>query len=392
MSPVQIVGGAVLTPRGFEQQSITLKGDTIAAVGENDRDVPTVVDATGLIVAPGFVDIQINGAFGQDFVSDPASIWGVGSRLVEHGVTSFLPTIITSPREASQAALSALRARPVGYAGAEPLGLHIEGPMLSRARPGTHPVEHLVLPDASVIDGWSRAAGVAMVTIAPELPGASEVIADLAALGVVIAAGHTNADAAQTLAAKALGVRAVTHLFNAMAPFKHREPNLAGVALTDPELIAGLIVDGIHVDPVAVALAWSAKGPSGIALVTDAVAAMGEPDGNHQLGGQGIHAGTTGVRNSRGDLAGSNLTMDRAVRNLVEYTGCEPADALRSASETPARLLNEPRLGSIIPGATADLVVLDRDLHVQITVRAGVLLHIEPSARDRVAPQLKEGR
>lgn len=140
-----------------------------------------------------------------------------------------------------------------------------------------------------------------------------------------------------------------------MAPFRHRAPNLVGFALSDPDLVAGIIVDGIHVDPVAVDLAWRSKGPSGIALVTDAVAAMGELDGPHELGGQAITSGSGGVRNDRGDLAGSKLTMDQAVRNLVEYTGCQRHEALRSASETPATLIDEPLLETISPGATAEI-------------------------------------
>jgi N-acetylglucosamine-6-phosphate deacetylase len=388
MTKFQIGGGRVLVGDELQSAAVTINGNMIGSV--TAANVRNDIDATDLIVSPGFVDLQINGGFGIDLLTDPTGMWELGAQLLRTGVTAFLPTIITSPRLVSQAAIEALRLRPESYRGAEPLGLHFEGPMLNPDRHGAHPVEHLVAPQLSVIDNWSPENGVTMVTIAPELPGAMPVIAELINRGVVVAAGHTNATSAEALAAVEAGVSAVTHLFNAMAPLVHRQPNLVGVTLTEPNLVAGLIVDGVHVDPIVVAAAWNAKGPSGIALVTDAVAAMGQPPGDYQFAGRQSTAGESGVRNSDGTLAGSALMMDQAVRNLVEFTGCDIPEALLAASRTPAQLVEDHKRGRIKPDANADLVLLDEDLHVQMTIRGGRIAHIAEGAHDRVAPHLKD--
>lgn len=372
----------------LEAGAVTMTDDTIGTVTAAQDQ--TDINATGLIVSPGFVDAQINGGFGTDLLSDPTAMWQLGQELPSTGVTAFLPTIITCPPAGQRAALDALRDRPDSYFGAEPLGLHLEGPMLNPGRPGAHPVEHIVGPSASVIDGWSRANGVIMVTIAPELAGAVPVIIELVKRGVVVVAGHTNASSADARGAIEAGVSGVSHLFNAMAPLGHRHPNLVGVTLAERELIAGLIVDGVHVDPVVVAAAWNAKGPDGIALVTDAVAAMGSPHGVYEFAGRPSAADESGVRHNDGTLAGSALTMDRAVRNLVDFTGCEPQQALVAATSTPARLIGDKKRGRIEPGANADLVLLDAKLQVQITIRAGRIVYVAEDARERVAPHVKE--
>ncbi|MCU1499174.1 MAG: nagA, partial [Acidimicrobiales bacterium] len=211
-----------------------------------------------------------------------------------------------------------------------------------------------------------------LVTLAPELPGGLELVREMAGRGVVVSIGHSDADAATAEAAIEAGATWVTHLFNAMAPLGHRDPNLVGIALTDPRLHVGLIADGIHVSPTVVDLTWRATGAR-LTLVTDAVAALGRPPGRERIGKTEIVVTERDVRLADGTLAGSKLSLDEAVRNLVAMTGCSPADALRAASTAPATLLMDDARGVIAGGARADLVVLTPDLEVVATLVAGEL-------------------
>jgi N-acetylglucosamine-6-phosphate deacetylase len=364
MTDVAIVGGSV---------DVLVRDGVVVEVGPSVTVPPgaSVVDASGLLVAPGFIDLQLNGAHAIDLTEEPERLWEVAASLPRYGVTAFLPTIVTSPRDVPGRALATLARRPDGFTGAEPLGLHFEGPMLNPDRRGAHPSSLLRSPSPSVIWGWSRSAGVAMVTLAPELPGALEVIRTLVAGGVVVSAGHTAATTVQMEEAIDAGVASVTHLFNGMVPFAHREPGPAGVALADPRLTVGLIADGIHVHPTAVAAAWRALGPDRLSLVTDAVAALGLPAGPSRVGGQDVLLDETGVRLPDGTLAGSALSLDQAVRNLVAFTGCEGHDAIATVTATPARLLGLHDVGSLAVGARADLVLLTPGLDVVATVVSG---------------------
>lgn len=285
---------------------------------------------------PGLIDLQINGAYGHDFTSDPSSIWQVGRRLPEQGVTAFLPTIITSRPETIDAALAALRNRPLRYIGAEPLGLHLEGPMLSPDRAGVHDPNLMQPPSLELIGDWTH--GVAMVTLAPELPGAEPVVKALVEARVVVSAGHSGATYEEAAAGFAWGIEAITHLFNAMEPFTHREPGLVGAAF-DANVVAGVICDGIHVHPAATRAAWRLLGPGRLALVTDSIAATGLTAGDYQLGDQEIQVRDGRATDSTGRLAGSTLTLDQAIRNLIAFTGCSPPDAVAAASSVPASLL-----------------------------------------------------
>jgi N-acetylglucosamine-6-phosphate deacetylase len=254
------------------------------------------------------------------------------------------------------------------------LGLHLEGPFLSAAKRGAHPEALLRPPTLAAIERWSKASGVLLVTLAPDVPGALEVLEALVERGVVVSLGHTAASAEQAMAAVDAGARWVTHLFNAMAPLHHREPGLAGVALTDPRVRVGLIPDGIHVHPQVVALAQRALGER-LTIVTDAVAAMGMPPGRQALGRAEVTVGDDGVRLADGTLAGSNLTMDLGVRNLVTFTGCSWETALHAASAAPAAVLGDGDRGSLHVGARADLVVLTDDLQLVTTVVGGEAVH-----------------
>jgi N-acetylglucosamine-6-phosphate deacetylase len=373
-----IAGGRVLVERHWVDADVEVAGGAISAVeprsAERLASGPERLEASGMLVAPGLIDLQINGAFGHDFTGNPESIWDVGAMMPRSGVTAFLPTIVSSPPDVAKRALEVLAAGPPDrYVGATPLGLHFEGPMLAPSRRGAHDERYLQTPSADVIAGWSREAGVRLVTLAPELPRAAEVIRELVANGVVVSAGHSDASFEQAVEAFAIGVTSGTHLFNAMSGFHHREPGLSGALLMETAPPSGLIVDGAHVYPGAVAAAWAARGADGLVLVTDAVAATGAHGGTTglTLGGHSLSTDGSVIRNDAGSLAGSALTLDLAVRNLVAFTGAEPPAALVAASATPASVIREPNRGEIRVGAAADLVILDDALEVVATIVGG---------------------
>jgi N-acetylglucosamine-6-phosphate deacetylase len=335
----------------------------------------TVIEADGLLAAPGFIDLQCNGGLGVDLASEPERLWELAAALPRWGVTAWLPTIVTSPIGIVERALEALAAGPPdGWVGAAPLGLHLEGPFLAPTKKGAHAEALLRSPTLAAVEGWSREAGVALVTLAPELDGALEVIEALVERGVVVSIGHSAATAAQATVAVDAGATWVTHLFNAMAPLHHREPGLVGVALTDDRLHVGLIADGVHVHPTVVALAQRALGDR-LTLVTDAVAALGMAPGEQVLGRARVTVGDDGVRLADGTLAGSNLAMDQAVRNLVAFTGGAPESAVHAASTAPAALLGDQQRGTLEAGALADVVLLTEALDVALTLVDGEVAH-----------------
>ena len=348
-----------------------------AARGVPSQAAGSRLDAAGLLVVPGFVDLQCNGAVGVDITTEPEDLWAVAAALPRWGVTAWLPTVVTAPAAIRARALAALRSGPPrGPAGerpvAAPLGLHLEGPFLALERRGAHPAEHLQLPDRALVagEGWSRRDGVALVTLAPELPRALDVVGDLVGAGVVVSAGHSSASAEQATAAIDAGVTAVTHLFNAMGPLHHRDPGLAGVALTDERVRVGAIADGVHLHPAAVALAARALGER-LCLVTDAMAALGMPAGRVPLGVLEAFATDNGVRLADGTLAGSDLSLDRAVRNLMAFAGVSLSAAVSAVTASPAALLGLDDRGVIAPGAVGDLALLDPAGEVVATVIGG---------------------
>ncbi|MGQ0433585.1 MAG: N-acetylglucosamine-6-phosphate deacetylase [Microthrixaceae bacterium] len=374
MSALVVRGASVWRDGAWQPHDLVCRGGWLVA----DTDAP-VLDAAGLLAAPGLIDLQCNGALGIDLAREPERMWELAAELPRWGVTAWLPTIVTSPPGIVDRALAALAAGPPpGWAGATPLGLHLEGPFLAPAKRGAHPESLLQSPSLAAIEGWSRDAGVTVVTIAPELAGASEIIEALVARGVIVSLGHSAATAAEARAGVDAGATWVTHLFNAMSPLHHREPGLAGVALNDERLRVGLIADGIHVDPAVVATAQRALGDR-LTLVTDAVGALGLPEGSSSLGGGGTTTGRNGVRLADGTLAGASVGMDHAVRNLVEFARCNPATALSAASAAPAALLGDAHRGSLVTGSRADVVLLSESLDVVMTIVAGEVVH---NARD----------
>lgn len=291
----------------------------------------------------GLVDAQVNGAAGIDLTAEPTRLWEVASALPAYGVVAFVPTVITSDPEARAAALATLAAGPpAGWEGAEPLGLHFEGPMIAPTRKGAHPEHWLRPPSLDLVDGWSREDGVVMATIAPELPGALEVIEKLVSRGVVVSVGHTAASTADVAAAVEAGARVVTHLGNAMAPMLPRDPGPVGAALGGSDLVAGVIVDGHHLDPHFVRAAWRALGPSRFLSVSDTTAALGLPDGPTRLGDQDVIVSEGTVRLHDGTLAGSAASLLDCLRVLIAQTGCSVEDAVATATTVPLTLLGLP--------------------------------------------------
>ncbi|HEU5476921.1 MAG TPA: N-acetylglucosamine-6-phosphate deacetylase [Gaiellaceae bacterium] len=332
----------------------------------------------GRVAIPGFVDLQVNGYGGVDFLSASSDDYvRAGEALLLAGVTAYQPTFITS---AEAVTVEAIRALPRGVPGPRVLGAHVEGPFLSPDRPGTHPLEHLRAPDVSLLDRLLDAGPVTQMTLAPELPGADALIERLRERGVAVSAGHTNATAAEAHHAFDRGVGGVTHVFNAMRPFRSRDPGIAGAALTRAGVVIAMVVDGHHLADETVRLVWACAAGR-VALVTDAIAAAGT-DGNggtFQLGDVEV-AVEDGAAPMRGDgtLAGTVLTMIDAVRNL-HALGVPFEQAVAAATAVPARFLGREDVGILEPGGPADVVVLDDRLEIQTVLCPG---HGDVVARD----------
>ena len=324
----------------------------------------------GRIAAPGFVDLQVNGFAGIDFLgADADGFAAAGEALLETGVTAYLPTLITSGEDDL---VRALRAIPNSGRGPRILGAHLEGPFLSASRLGTHGLNGRRDPDVGLLERLLEAGPVRLMTLAPELPGALELIDELHARGVTVSLGHSDATAVEANAAFDRGARTVTHVFNAMRPLAHRDPGIVGAALVRPDVVIQAIVDGVHLDPDIVRLLWQIAGGR-IALVTDAIAGAGLGDGTYALGETEIVVTDDVVRREDGVLAGSALTMPQAVRNLVEI-GVPLEEALAAASAVPARVLGRIDVGRLVPGSAADIVVFDDGLEVVQTIVGGETL------------------
>jgi N-acetylglucosamine-6-phosphate deacetylase len=374
-----ILHARAITPNeSIPDSFIRIQNDKIARVetfSDQDTHDSAVIDASGLIAAPGFIDIQLNGGFGLDFTDNPDTIWEVARQLPRYGTTSFLPTVITSPFETVDRAIEILRqGPPPGWKGAIPLGLHLEGPFLNPQKKGAHNPRYLQPPHAEKIPHWSRGNGVWLVTLAPELEGASTVIEMLTHRGVVVSAGHTQATHEQAQAAFAQGVTSGTHLYNAMPALLHRDPGLPGALLTTPGVYFGLIADGIHCHKSMLALAWSVKGRDGLILTTDAMGAMGMPPGRYLLGDFETIVDEVSARLPDGTLAGSILTTDAALQNMMAWFDLSIEEILPALTSTPARMLDISHKGSLTSGADADLVLLTPQGAVMKTFVGGKVL------------------
>jgi N-acetylglucosamine-6-phosphate deacetylase len=319
------------------------------------------------IASPGFVDLQVNGFAGVDFFSADADGYRrAGEALLACGVTAYQPTFITSPEDELTAALHEV---PTNGAAPRILGAHLEGPFIAPERLGTHPADARRDPDCALLRRLLDAGPVSHVTLAPELPGAFELMELLRERGVTVSCGHSNATAAEAREAFARGAKTVTHIFNAMRPFAAREPGLAGAALVSGDVVVQVILDGVHLADDTARLVWQAAGGR-VALVTDAIAAAGAGDGSYTLAGIDFEVEDGVARSADRVLAGSTVPMIVAVRNLVAL-GASVGSALAAASELPARIAGRPELGKLEPGSTADVVVLDDSLEIVRVLVAG---------------------
>ena len=353
----------------------TIQSNTAAEIPAGAR----LLDFPGATLAPAFFDVHIHGAAGHDVMeATPDALHAVSRFLASRGTGSFLATTVTAPLDATLRAVAGLakiiaNAPVAGCARA--LGIHLEGPFLSHEKRGVQPGEHLLAPDISTFDRLYEAAEghVRLMTLAPELPGAAELASHATARGVRVSLGHSNATAAQTRAAIAAGAASATHTFNAMRALDHREPGILGTVLTTDALYSEIICDGIHTAPEMVQLWWRVKGQHRTILVTDAMSAAGMPDGEYQLGGFTVHV-ANGRAMARGVLAGSVLTLDRALANFIAFTGATVDQGLPLLTANPAAMTGlSDRAGSIAPGLPANLVAVDPSGRLLASIIGGQL-------------------
>jgi N-acetylglucosamine-6-phosphate deacetylase len=362
----------LMTPALTVERGLLLvdEGKIVEVVSGEPRALPsgvTAIDLGDSLIAPGYVDLHIHGGAGFDVMDDIADgLPAVERGLARHGVTSYYPTTVTAPLDTTLRALErladAIETSPqVGRTDcrARPLGIHLEGPFISHQRRGVHPAADLLPPRIDTFDRfWQAARGhIRMMTIAPELEGAPEVIAEAARRGVCVSLGHSDADSETAARGIAAGARHATHTFNAMRPLDHRSPGILGAVLTDDRLSADIIADGVHLDPAIVKLVAEAKGPEQTVLITDAIAATGMPDGRYRLGTIDVDV-KDGKCMAGGKLAGSVLSMDKAVRNLARFAGWSLPQAVAAASRNPARVAGLKQKGCLVAGADADFVIL----------------------------------
>jgi N-acetylglucosamine-6-phosphate deacetylase len=382
---IALTAATLFTPLERIERPLLLLDDGVIAeaTSQASREVARgcrVVNFADCVLAPGFIDIHNHGGGGHDVMeSDPAAL-PIGERLLAtHGVTAYLPTTVTAPVDSTLAALQrladAIEAGPSPSTNglrARPLGIHIEGPFLSHARRGVHPPSNLLRPTVEMFERfWQASRGhIKMMTIAPELDGALEVISAAASRGVTVSMGHSDADFGSAQAAVIAGARHATHTFNAMRPFTHRDPGIVGEVLTDSRLTADIIVDGVHLDPAVVQLFLHTKGSERAVLISDATAATGMPDGRYVLGDFEIEV-KDGKCLVDGTLAGSVLTLDQAVRNVMKMAKWNLQQSLRPATLNPARIVDLAGRGEVKTGAVADLVVLGPAGDVRATVVGG---------------------
>ena len=377
-----ITASTLLTPLEVVESPVVVieDGQVTAVKPRCQMEVPASTkhfDFPEMTIAPGFVDIHIHGNAGHDVMeADDSALAAIERSLAKHGVTSYLPTTVSAPEESLLRALEHLVkavTKDGNHDGARPLGIHLEGPFISHAKRGVHPLDVLVQPSARQLERfWQASAGtLRIMTIAPELPGAVETIRHAKKLGIHSSLGHSNATYQEAQQGIAAGADHATHTFNAMRPLDHREPGILGAALTSDRLMADIIADGIHTDPSMVKLFLAAKGPERAILITDAISATGMGDGRYKLGS--LEVEVKGDRcDYQGKLAGSVLTLDRAVRNTMNFAGWTLQQAVRLATHNPACLLGMThQRGAISPGNHADLVVLTPDGEVAQTFVAG---------------------
>lgn len=382
MMATVITAERLFAPHGCVESPVVLMEDGRINLLESRKAVELPpgrrLDFPGLVLAPGFIDLHIHGGAGHEVMeADGAAQEGFEQHLLRHGVTAYLPTTVTAPMEKILAALDRLgrgiRESSNGNQKACAIGIHLEGPFISHEKRGVHPPENLLQPSPAMLGKfWQASQGtLRMMTIAPELPEACETIAHARSLGIVPSLGHSDATLEEADRAISAGASHATHTFNAMRALGHRNPGLLGAILNDDAVTADIIADGIHVHPSVVELFLRAKGPERAVLITDAISATGMPDGKYRLGSFEVE-----VRRNRceyqGRLAGSVLTLDGAVRNVMKFAGWSLEQAVALVTLNPAKLLGiSNERGVLAAGRRADLVVLTPDGEVAHTILAG---------------------
>lgn len=348
-------------------------------------DAPQALSADPMIyepgtsVAPGLIDLHVHGARGRDLMDGTLeSLQTVSETLARHGTTSFLATTLSASESDTEIAVRGMAAQTgTVLDGACLIGIHLEGPYLNPLRRGTHNTDHLKLPSVPAFRRLVELSGniIRKVTVAPEIDGALRLIREAVGLGIPVSLGHSNATWEQAKAAVDAGASHATHTFNAMRPLHHREPGILGLVLTDDRVFAEIIADGIHVHPAMVKLLVRTKKVEKVLLVTDGISAVDMPDGDYPLGDKTVVVRQGECRDHEGVLAGSTLTLDRAVVNVIRWLECPLAQVLATASAYPARSLGmETHKGRIAPGADADLIFLDPSMTVVKTMVGGKIV------------------
>jgi N-acetylglucosamine-6-phosphate deacetylase len=391
MKPVKaIIAGTIYTPAEEIRNGVILvEGHRIAKVGPREQvKIPqgaAVIDYQDRTVVPGFIDIHIHGAVGYDLMeATPEAVAAVGKYLARHGTTSYAATTVAASLDRTLNAAKGLgeiiRASNSSHvvsektSGAQPACIHLEGPFLNVKRRGAHPASQIQKPSTELLAKFLDAGDgtVRILTLAPELEGALTVLEYARSKGLKVGIGHSNATYEEAKSAIEAGATHAVHCFNAMRPFMHRDAGIIGAVLTDDRVSAELICDGIHVEPTAIRLLVRSKGIERLILVSDSLSGAGMPDGNYRLGNFTVHVAGGVCRTVDGNLAGSTIMLDAALRNLSAYTGLSYRQCLPSVTTNPARILGlENQKGVIAPRADADLAVLDQQFYVTQTYVRG---------------------
>jgi N-acetylglucosamine-6-phosphate deacetylase len=375
VTTVALRGRVVTDHEVWPEGTVLLEGSCIVEVSRELLEADEVHEYSDHLLCPGFVDLQVNGCFGVDVVTEPGRLPELSRKLLATGTTAYLPTLVSSPPTLYREVLPML----AGLAcegipdGADVLGVHLEGPFINVEKKGAHPAEHIVSPDAGLLDELLDLGPVRMLTLAPELEGAAELSKIAGGRGVVVSAGHSNTTFEVAYGAFDREVVGVTHLFNAMSPLHHRQPGLPGAAFAHTRVVCSIIADGRHVHPEVVALAFRMLGPDRLYLVTDAIAAASMGPGEYSLATRRVYLDDGVPTLQSGEFAGSVLTMNEAFRNVLTFTGCTIPEAVRMAAATPARLAGEGQSrGRLASGHNADVTVLRPDLSIEAVYKGGL--------------------
>lgn len=375
-----IIGGTILTPaHSTTDSAILIENERIVSIEPmTNRSMgewknADIIDASGFYVIPGLIDIHVHGGYGSDTMdATPAALNKMSKGFLKNGVTSFLGTTASQSEEAILHAIKVAAENQVNLDGANLLGLHIEGPYLDSCFRGAHHSKWLRDPNPEEYHKWFESGVVRLITIAPELNGAQQLIRQGCQHNIRFAAGHTQASPLQIQEAVDLGLTSSTHTFNGMAGLHHRDLGTVGALLADNRVYCEVIADGVHVHPDIVKMIVRIKGIERTILVTDAIRASGQPDGLYDLAGQIIHVKDGIARTETGGLAGSTLKLNKAVTNIIKFAGLSFNDALSMATKTPADFLGlSGKKGEIIPGADADIVLVDREMQVRLVMIGG---------------------